>query len=333
MGGVGKLMADGILQSLEHAFKRVANSGVIRTDRGPLARVEVYLAPYVDAIRGELTASEWTALVALCSMLGFIILLFPIYALTNSPALTLVFSLLGAIFIGYVVVTIPTIMSFMKIERMERSMPLFLSHLTAVYSDRKNMRDALLSMMPMDYGQLSVELREAISNFEVSGNPKTSFRRLTETIQCRSINRAFDLITKSIDSGIDVSESLSILTNDITSDLDADMEKNSRISLSTWMILLSSSLFYPLFAGMGYNITGILEGLMGSALYSAIDKQLLLFSLLVYMLLANALDAMFIGQVRYGSVKRGLIIVFPLMLLISTVVFTVSMKLAGVFVG
>ncbi|NYZ76234.1 hypothetical protein H0N98_03215 [Candidatus Micrarchaeota archaeon] len=326
-------MADGILQSFERAFKRVVDSGIIRTERGPLAKIEVYLAPYVSVIRGELNASEWTVLVALCSMLGFIVLIFPLYALTNSPPLAVVFSLLGAIFIGYVVVTIPTIMAFMKIERMERAMPLFLSHLTAVYSDRKNMRDALLSMMPMDYGQLSLELREAISNFEVSGNPKTSFRRLRETINCRSINRAFDLITKSIDSGIDVSESLSILTNNITSDLDAEMDKNSRISMSTWMILLSSSLFYPLFAGMGYNITLILEGLMGSPLYSAIDKQLLLFSLLVYMLLANALDSMFIGQVRYGSVKRGLIIVFPLMLLISTVVFTVSMKLAGIFVG
>ncbi len=326
-------MADGILQGLERIFKRIADSGVIKTDRGPLARVEVYLAPYVDVIRGELTASEWTLLVALSAMVGFIVLLLPVYALTNSPALAIIFSLLGAIFIGYVVVTIPTILASMKTENMERAMPLFLSHLTAVYSDRKNMRDALLSMMPMDYGQLSLELRESISNFEVSGNPKTSFRRLSKTIRCRSINRAFDLITKSIDSGIDVSESLSILTNNITSDLDAEVEKNSRIGLSTWMILLSSSLFYPLFAGMGYNITLILEGLIGSPLYSAVDKQLLLFSLLVYMLLANALDSMFIGQVRYGSVKRGLIMVFPLMLLISTVVFTVSMKLAGIFVG
>jgi hypothetical protein len=326
-------MADGILQSLEHAFKRVAKSGIIRTDRGPLAKIEVYLAPYVEVIKGELSASEWTVLMTLSAVVGFLVLLLPLYAVTGSSLLTVIFSLLGAIFIGYVVMTIPTILAFMKIERMERVMPLFLSHLTAVYSERKNMRDALLSMMPMDYGQLSLELRESISNFEVSGNPKTSFRRLRETIGCRSINRAFDLITKSIDSGIDVSESLSILTNNITSDLDAESEKNSRIGLSTWLILLSSSFFYPLFAGMGYNITLILEGLMGATLYSMIDKQLLLFSLLVYMLLANALDAMFIGQVRYGSVKRGLIIVFPLMLLVACMVFTASMKLAGVFAG
>jgi hypothetical protein len=326
-------MAEGILQILERAFKRVAKSGIIRTDRGPLARIEVYLAPYVDVIRGELTASEWTVLVALSSIVGFIVLLLPAYALTSSPSLTLIFSLLGALFIGYVVVTIPTMLAFMKVESLERAMPLFLSHLTAVYSDRKNMRDALLSMMPMDYGQLSVELREAISNFEVSGNPRTSFRRLRETIDSRSVNRAFDLITKSIDSGIDVSESLSMLVNNITSDRDAEAEKNSRVGLSTWMILLSSSFFYPLFAGMGYNIMLLLEGLMGTPLYSAIDKQFLLFSLLVYMLLANALDAMFIGQVRYGSVKRGLIMVFPLMLLIAVVVFTASMKLAGAFVG
>jgi uncharacterized membrane protein YjjP (DUF1212 family) len=326
-------MADGILQSFEHAFKRVADSGIIRTDRGPLARVEVYLAPYMSVIKSELTASEWTVLVTLSAIVGFIVLLLPIYALTNSPPLTLIFSLLGGIFIGYVIVTVPTMLAFMKIESMEKSMPLFLSQLTAIYSERKNMRDALLSMMPMEYGQLSLELRESISNFEVSGNPKTSFRRLRETIDCRNINRAFDLITKSIESGIDVSESLGILTNNITSDLDAESEKNSRISLSTWMILLSSSFFYPLFAGMGYNITLILEGLIGTPLYSAIDKQLLLFSLLVYMLLANALDAMFIGQVRYGSMRRGLIIVFPVMLLIAIVVFTASMRLAGIFVG
>jgi hypothetical protein len=326
-------MADGVLKNLELIFKRAVRRVGVRTDRGVLARIEVYLAPYVNVIRSELSASEWAVLVALSSMIGFLVLLLPLYALTESPLLTLLFSLIGAIFIGYVVLTIPTMLAFMKVERMERTLPLFLSHVTAVYSDRKNMRDALLSVMPMDYGQLSSELKESISNFEVSGNPKTAFRRLRETIDCRSINRAFDLITKSIESGIDVSESLSILTNNITSDLDAESEKSSRIGLSTWMIFLSSSFFYPLFAGMGYNITLILEELMGAPLYSGSEKQLLLFSLLVYMLLANALDSMFIGQVRYGSVKRGLIIVFPLMLLIASVVFVVSMKLAGVFVG
>lgn len=148
----------------------------------------------------------------------------------------------------------------MKVEGMEKAMPLFLSNLTAVYSERKNMRDALLSVMSIDYGKLSPELREGVSNFEVSGNPKTSFRRLRETINSRKINRAFDLITKSIESGVYVSESLSMLTNNITSDFDAETERSSRIGLPTWMILLSSSLFYPLFAGMGYNITLILEG-------------------------------------------------------------------------
>src|SRR5271157_4845115 len=165
-------MAEGILQVIERAFKRVAKSGIIRTDRVPLARIEVYLVPYIDVIRGELTASEWTVLVALASIAGFIALLLPVYALTSSTFLTLIFSLLGALFIGYVVVTIPTMLAYMRVESLERAMPLFLSHLTAVYSDRKNMRDALLSMMPMDYGQLSVELRESIANFEVSGNPK-----------------------------------------------------------------------------------------------------------------------------------------------------------------
>jgi len=326
-------MADGILHNLELLFKKVVKRTGIRTDRGALARMEVYLIPYVNVIRGELTASEWTVLVALSSIVGFLVLILPLYALMNSPPLALLFSLLGAIFVGYVTLTIPTVLAFMKIESMEKTVPLFLSQLTAIYSERKNMRDALLSVMSMDYGKLSPELRESISNFEVSGNSKTAFRRLRETINSRSINRAFDLITKSIESGVDVAESLSMLTNNITSDFDAESEKSSRIGLSVWMIFLSSALFYPLFAGMGYSITLILEGLMGTPLYSGLEKQLLLFSLLVYMLLANALDAMFIGQVRYGSVKRGLMVVFPLMLLIASVVFLVSMRLGGIFGG
>jgi len=326
-------MSGGIVQNLEIAFKKAIKTARISTDWGILARIERYLAPYINILRSELTASEWTVLVALSSILGFLILLLPVYALTESPQLALIFSLVGAIFIGYVFITIPTMLAFMKVERMEKAMPLFLSHLTAVYSDRRSMRDALLSVMPMDYGPLSSELRESISNFEVSGNPITAFRRLRETIKSRRINRAFDLIIKSIEGGVNVSESLSILVNNITSDLEAESEKSSRLGISTWMILLSSSFFYPLFAGLGYNITLILESLMGATLYSGIEKQFLLFSLLMYMVMANALDAMFIGQVRYGSFKRGLVMVFPLMLLIASAVFVISMKLGGIFVG
>jgi len=326
-------MSGDIVQNLELLFKKFVKKARIRTDWGILARTERYLAPYVNVLRSELSASEWTVLIALSSMMGFIILLLPAYALTESPELALLFSLIGAIFIGYVFITIPTMLAFMKVERMERAMPMFLSHLTAVYADRKNMRDALLSVMPMDYGPLSYELRESISNFEVSGNPITAFRRLRETIKSRRINRAFDLIIKSIEGGVNVSESLGILTNNITSDLEAEAEKSSRIGMSTWMIFLSSSFFYPLFAGVGYNITLILEGLMGAPLYSSIEKQFLLFSLLMYMLMGTALDSMFIGQARYGSFKRGLVMVFPLMLLMACVVFIISMKLTGIFVG
>ncbi|QLJ52954.1 MAG: hypothetical protein Sv326_0779 [Candidatus Fermentimicrarchaeum limneticum] len=326
-------MADGIIQDLKLFFKNAVRRTGFRTEGGILARIEVSLVPSVNVIRSEFTASEWTVLVALSAVIGFIVLLLPMYATTNSPELTLIISLLGGIFVAYAVLTIPTLLAFMKVEGMEKAMPLFLSNLTAVYSERKNMRDALLSVMSIDYGKLSPELREGVSNFEVSGNPKTSFRRLRETINSRKINRAFDLITKSIESGVYVSESLSMLTNNITSDFDAETERSSRIGLPTWMILLSSSLFYPLFAGMGYNITLILEGLMGATIYSGLEKQLLLFSLIVYMLLANALDAMFIGQVRYGSVKRGLMMVFPVMLLIASIVFVLSMKLSSIFVG
>lgn len=314
-------------------FKKAVSRFGVRTDRGVLARVEVSLAPYVDVIRSDLTASEWTVLVALSSLIGFLALLIPLYSAVGSPELTLIFSLLGGVFVGYVVMTIPTLLAFMKIDGMERAMPLFLSHLTAVYSERKNMRDALLSVMSIDYRVLSPELRESVSNFEVSGNPKTAFRRLRETIKSRKVNRAFDLITKSIESGVDVSESLTMLTNDITSDFEVESERKSRVDLSTWMIFLSSGLFYPMFAGMGYNILLLLEGLMGAPLYSELEKQFLLFSLLVYMLLASALDSMFIGQVRYGSARRGLMMLFPVLLAMACVVFILSMKLAGVFVG
>ncbi|MEM3555291.1 MAG: hypothetical protein QXF56_01025 [Candidatus Micrarchaeia archaeon] len=323
----------GVLQSLQLLFKKAVSITGIKTERGVLARIEIQLAPYMDVMRSELNASEWAVLVALSSCVGFLILLLPLYSTTGSPELTLIFSLLGAIFIGYIVMTIPMLLSYMKVEGMEKAMPLFLSHLTAIYSERKNMRDALLSVMSLDYGKLSPELREAVSKFEVSGNPKTAFRRLRETIKSRKINRAFDLITNSIETGVDVSESLTLLTSNITSDFDAESERRSRVDLSTWMIFLSSAFFYPFFAGMGYNVILLLESLMGAPLYSELEKQFLLFSLITYMMLANVLDAMFIGEVRYGSVRRGLMMVFPVMFLVASVVFVVSMRFAGAFVG
>lgn len=282
------------------------------------------LAGDCEIIGGPRGPDYWARTAITAGLAGFVLSFALTFIFTGSFLYSVVAAPLVGLFAGYVITTRPQAMAHAKIDQIERALPLFLSHLVSTYASRKNMRDALLMSAHVDYGPLTQELVGAMRIFEASADVEQAFYRL-RSFGNRHISRTFDMIAFAMESGVDIAKTLNMLTSDIQQNIEARDDKNSRTGLSVWMVFASSALFYPLFAGVGFTIITILETLLGAQLYSANDKGLLLFTLLAYMAIAVVIDAIYIGQVRYNSVKSGIVRFLPLMLGVAAVVFILSM--------
>ena len=284
------------------------------------------LATDCEVTGGPRGADYWARTAITAGLAGFVLSFALVFIFAGSFLYAVIASPLVGLFAGYVVTTRPQAMAHAKVERIERALPLFLSHLVSTYASRKNMRDALLMSAHVDYGPLTQELVGAMRIFEATADVEQAFSRL-RSLENRHITRTFDIIAFAMESGVDIAKTLNMLTSDIQQNIEARDDKNSRTGLSVWMVFASSALCYPLFAGVGFTIITILETLLGARLYSANDKGLLLFTLLTYMVAAVILDAIYIGQVRYNSVRKGVVRFLPLMLGVAAFVFVLSMTL------
>ncbi|MDO8340233.1 MAG: hypothetical protein Q7T16_06265 [Candidatus Burarchaeum sp.] len=301
------------------------------------ARLHEYLvkklATYCDIVGGPKGPDYWARTTITAGLAGFVLGFLLVLVLMGNVFYALAAGPVIGFFAGYAVTTFPQTAAHNKVDAIERSLPLFLSHLVSTYASRKNMRDALIMSTHIDYGQLTPELLSAMRIYEATSDVGQAFFRL-KNLGNRYISRTFDIISFSIESGVDIGKTLNMMTSDIQQTMQARDDKNSRTGLSVWMVFASSALFYPLFAGVGFTILAILENLLGATLYSANDKGLLLFTLLCYMVIAVCLDAVYIGQVRYGSVKKGIVRFLPFMLGVAAAVFIISMTvLQTVLIG
>jgi len=285
-----------------------------------------------DVLGTGRTPEEWAGFLITVAAATFVVSFLLVLAFTFNFLYAVIMAPIAAFLVAYTITTLPVNSANQKIEQMERAMPLFISHLVATYVERRNMHDALLASTTVSYGPLTEEVVKAMQKFEISADTEEAFYRI-RGFSNRYITRTFEIIALSLDTGVDVSESLNMLTSNIQQQMEARDEKNSRTGLSTWMIFASSAFFFPLFAGVGLTILNVLEQLLGSRLYSEVDKNFLLFILGSYLFVAVVMDSVYIGQVRYNSVKRGLLRFFPLMIGVAIAVFFLSMKLLGSFIG
>ncbi|RLG20378.1 hypothetical protein DRN67_00015 [Candidatus Micrarchaeota archaeon] len=291
------------------------------------------LAYDCEIIGGPKGPDYWARTAIRAGLAGVLLSAVLVYFLSGSMLYAFAASPVVGFFAGYAVTTLPQSRAHAKIEAIERALPLFLSHLVSTYASRRNMREALLMSAHVDYGPLTKELVDAMRIYEATADVEQAFYRL-KGFENRHITRTFDIISFAMESGVDIAKTLNMLTSDIQQNIEARDDKNSRTGLSVWMVFASSALFYPLFAGVGVTIITILETLLGAQLYSANDKGLLFFTLVFYLVVAVIIDAIYIGQVRYNSVRKGIVRFLPLMLGVAVAVLIISMTvLQTVLIG
>ncbi len=284
----------------------------------------------LDVLGNGIGAREWTTLMVTGTLTSFIALLVPTYVVTNSPELALLFATITALLLGYALFMLPSLLAARRSEEMERALPGFLSALVSVYSTTRNMRTALIETADADHGAVSRELRQAVTHYELTGDEGEAFRRLTNGVQKKNVKAAFELVSASLATGIDVSDSLNLLAKGVSASLEAQDDKNAKTGIMTWSMVSASAFFFPFIAAIGYDALLMLEKLNGAPLYADSEKGLLLFTLAAYALLSVAQDAMFIGSVRSNSIARGMAAYFPLLAFIAMLVMAVVVRMGGV---
>jgi len=294
------------------------------------AKLVTQLTPYCDIVGGPKGPDYWARTAITAALAGYL----AVFALALLATGSLLYAILAApvvaLLAAYTVTTMPQSAAHAKIEAIERALPMFLSHLVSTYADRKNMRDALIASSVVDYGQLTPELLLAMRIYEATSDVEQAFWRL-KNFKNRYVTRTFDIISFAMETGVDIVETLNMLTGDIQQNIEARDDKNSRTGLSVWMVFAASALFYPLFAGVGFTIMTVLETLLGASLYTPKDKGLLLFTLVCYMFIGVVIDAAYIGQVRYNSVRKGLVRFLPMMFGVACAILVLSMWLLSTF--
>jgi len=311
-----------------------AFAGRVRSDSPAFVAIERGLRGSVEVMRGELTAGDWAALVVIGFALAFAVSALILAAAITPLIFALGLSLAVALVAAFSVYALPLVLSQGKIWAMERELPSFISYLLSVYAERRNMHDALLAATyASDYRHLGPELREAFAGYRAGAPPEKAYERLARTVRSRYVNRTFGWVVRCLETGLDVSDALGMLSHDVSATLELAAEKNSKVGMMTWMISASSGFFYPLFAALGLAIMSAFERLAAFQMYSPSEKGFVTLVLVGYLFAGVMLDAGYNGQVKFGDFRRGVMVYFPVMMLLAFAIFLVSYKSIGAFVG
>jgi hypothetical protein len=99
------------------------------------------------------------------------------------------------------------------------------------------------------------------------------------------------------------------------------------------MLLAGSVFFLPVFAGIGINVLNLLGRIAQTPIYNQNEMELLTFMLAFYSMVAVVMDAMVVGQIKYNSAKRGLITYFPFAIIVTSIIFILTLKGVGLIVS
>ena len=301
----------------------------------PLTRmIERGLRGHAELAVDGLDCRDWAGLVIAVFFTALLASILVIWLLLRSEILAVVFAPATALAASFAVFSLPMVLAQNRIWAMERELPSIISHLLSTYAERRNMHDALTAAVcSAGGGGLGSELKRAYADYVAGADTETAFERLRRVIRSRYVNRTFDLVIRSLESGVDVSRSLEMLAHDVSKTTELVEEKNSKLGMMSWMISASSGFFYPLFTSFGLIIMAALEALASLSLYSPLERSFITLVLVAYLFIGVMLDSSYNGQVKYGDFKRGILVYFPVMALCSFAVFLVSYRSLGAFIG
>ena len=277
-------------------------------------------------------ADEWVSLTLVLACLAlvastalFCMLLPMLYALCL--ALATAFS------VGLCVYAYPFLIAGKNAKTMEAELPMFIARLLSVYAERKDMVSALKTTIYFYDGKLAERAKNGYVLFLAGVPAEQAFGSLIETPGLRYVNRAFKLIAKSLETGLDVGEALKDVARSASASIEFEAEKESKVGLVSWIISASSAFFFPLFAALGLVVMDVLERIAAVSPYTGSGKSVIQFAVFYYLMVGILFDAGYNGRIKFDSFVKGILVFAAPLCLLAIFVFVFTFKLANLFTG
>ena len=173
------------------------------------------------------------AILAICILLSYIFLGFEI-----SLAIVLI-SLIGFFLILY----FPQMEKKRKYSEISRELPYALRHMVTELKSGKGLHDTLYSIATHDYGALSEEFSRVLEEIKYRENTETALLNMSKRVSSNGLNRTVGQIIGTLRTGGNLSNTLGIIAEDITHELQMELKDysqklNAFIMIYTFLAIL-----------------------------------------------------------------------------------------------
>lgn len=208
---------------------------------------------------------EWLSLAIYSSFHWFLVLfsiLFFIGIISKANILlyAILLSLTFSSFVFVYFVLYPKLLVSRKVRDIEKNLPFVLRHLLIELRGGVSLYDALLSISSQDYGVLSKELKDVVRKISSGYSEIQALEELTLKIPSQKFRRAMWQIINSLRSGVEISEVLKDIVNNIINEQRTEIKEYGS-SLNP--IALSFMMFCIIFPTMGLVVILILSSFLG----------------------------------------------------------------------
>lgn len=285
---------------------------------------------YLYSMKIKMKSAYWISLILLIAIIFGVAFFF-----LDSRVGILVFAIILDLGVGY-----PYYKYNKNLEEIEKYWPDALRLVADTMKSGSSLDYALREASSADFGPLSKEFDEVIRRLEMGDTMAQSLDHMALRIESKIVRRTITLINECLKTGAQLAEVLEEIANDTKQMFRIKKERVTKTMLQVIFIFAAGGVIAPFIFGLTNVITMFLTDISANAgvataeaLVAATATQKAMSMLLdIYLLIEIAAAAIIISLMRQGNFTNA-IVVFPLMTIISFIIYTVSQSIVTGMLG
>jgi archaeal flagellar protein FlaJ len=279
---------------------------------------------YLYSMKIKMKSAYWISLILLIAIIFGVAFFF-----LDSRVGILVFAIILDLGVGY-----PYNKYNKNLEEIEKYWPDALRLVADTMKSGSSLDYALREASSADFGPLSKEFDEVIRRLEMGDTMAQSLDHMALRIESKIVRRTITLINECLKTGAQLAEVLEEIANDTKQMFRIKKERVTKTMLQVIFIFAAGGVIAPFIFGLTNVITMFLTDISANAgvataeaLVAATATQKAMSMLLdIYLLIEIAAAAIIISLMRQGNFTNA-IVFFPLMTIISFIIYTVSQSI------
>jgi pilus assembly protein TadC len=285
---------------------------------------------YLYSMKIKMKSAYWISLILLIAIIFGVAFFF-----LDSRVGILVFAIILDLGVGY-----PYYKYNKNLEEIEKYWPDALRLVADTMKSGSSLDYALREASSADFGPLSKEFDEVIRRLEMGDTMAQSLDHMALRIESKIVRRTITLINECLKTGAQLAEVLEEIANDTKQMFRIKKERVTKTMLQVIFIFAAGGVIAPFIFGLTNVITMFLTDISANAgvataeaLVAATATQKAMSMLLdIYLLIEIAAAAIIISLMRQGNFTNA-IVFFPLMTIISFIIYTVSQSIVTGMLG